>query len=158
MVALPPAAEMATFSGSEGGLMLGSVLKGRPVPEFQRVATSPPVRTRFQIAKSSIEPFHWRPSASGFSPMNRRLVVALSTGFVALIGLGLKVTTLTMQSGQVTTLSQKFGRRFGLNERDGLGWRSTLRLVRGMAKARHQKQDKEGDRAFQALPNPFRKP
>ena len=82
----------------------------------------------------------------------------IPSDLVELIGFRLKVTTLTMQSGQVTTLSQKFGRRFGRNERDGLGWRSTLRLVRGMTEARHQKQDKEGDRAFQALPNPMRKP
>ena len=81
----------------------------------------------------------------------------IPSDLVELIGFGLKVTTLTMQSGQVTALIQKIGRRFGLNERDGLGWRSTLRLVRGMTEARHQEQDDERNRKSQALPNPMRK-
>ena len=81
----------------------------------------------------------------------------IPSDFVELIGLWLKVTTLTMQSGQFTTLSQKFGRRFRPNERCRRRCCSPLRLVRGMTEARHQEQDDERNRKSQALPNPMRK-
>ena len=75
-----------------------------------------------------------------------------------LIGIGLKVATLTMHAGQFTALSQKIGRRCGLNERDGLGWRCTLRLVRGMTEARHPEHDEDRGGMSQTFQNPIRKP
>src|SRR5437773_8945584 len=44
-----------------------SALSGFPAP--YRLEISASVRTRFQMARSSISPFHWRPVASGFSPI-----------------------------------------------------------------------------------------
>ena len=82
----------------------------------------------------------------------------IPSGLVELIGLGLKVATLTMHTGQFTALSQKIGRRCRPYERCRRRGCSSLRLVRGMTEARHQEHDEDRGGMSQTFQNPIRKP